>query len=246
MNKKLGIIIGVVLVIVVVITAVFLLKGNKEKPDVDNSQNTVADNDGNAGGIIIDNERDKNSPIIPPDVDDSVVVEIEDIVVPNEYPELDWDEPPVLTYYNEKADTNDNGHVDKAEWEVWVENHPEDLNQDMVITEEEKDKYDKMIGGGNLTIDDIRDMANPTVVPDTEDPNTIIDPILAPSEEEQAAEDAKNKADNEAAGQGLAGLKQWGEQHKGVGNGFYEDLPEGVIVDENGNVTDPSVRVKSE
>lgn len=116
----------------------------------------------------------------------------------------------------------------------------------MVITEEEQDEYDKMIGGGNLTIDDIRDMANPTVVPDTEDPNTIIDPILAPSEEEQAAEDAKNKADNEAAGQGLAGLKQWGEQHKGAGNGFYEDLPEGVIVDENGNVTDPSVKVKSE
>jgi len=79
MNKKLGIIIGVVLVIVVVITTVFLLKGNKEKPDVDNSQNTVADNDGNAGGIIIDNERDEDSPIIPPDVDDSVVVEIEDM-----------------------------------------------------------------------------------------------------------------------------------------------------------------------
>ncbi len=246
MNKKLGIIIGVVLVLVAVIAAVFMLKGNKEKPNVDNSQNTVADNNGNTGDIIIDNERDEDAPIIPPDVDDSVVVEIEDIVVPNEYPELDWEEPPVLTYYNEEADTNDDSHVDKAEWEVWVENHPEDLNQDMVITEEEQDEYDKMIGGGNLTIDDIRDMANPTVVPDTEDPNTIIDPILAPSEEEQAAEDAKNKADNEAAGQGLAGLKQWGEQHKGAGNGFYEDLPEGVIVDENGNVTDPSVKVKSE
>ena len=59
----------------------------------------------------------------------------------------------------------------------------------------------------------------------------------------QSQED-KNKADNEAAGQGLAGLKQWGEQHQGTGNGFYEGLPEGATIDENGNVTDPSVRVQ--
>ena len=39
MNKKLGIIIGVVLVLVAVIAAVFLLKGNKEKPEIDNSKN---------------------------------------------------------------------------------------------------------------------------------------------------------------------------------------------------------------
>ena len=38
MDKKLGIIIGVVLVLVAVIAAVFMLKGNKEKPNVDNSK----------------------------------------------------------------------------------------------------------------------------------------------------------------------------------------------------------------
>lgn len=122
-----------------------------------------------------------------------------------------------------------------------MQNHPEDLNQDMVIDGTEKEIYETTDEN-----DDARVEFQTTIIPDTENPNTIIDPILAPSEEEQAAEDAKNKADNEAAGQGLAGLKQWGEQHKGAGNGFYEDLPEGVIVDENGNVTDSSVRVKSE
>jgi len=43
MNKKLGIIIGVVLVLVAVIAAVFMLKGNKEKPNVDNSKNMTTD-----------------------------------------------------------------------------------------------------------------------------------------------------------------------------------------------------------
>ena len=43
MNKKLGIIIGVVLVLVAVTAAVFMLKGNKEKPNVDNSKNMTTD-----------------------------------------------------------------------------------------------------------------------------------------------------------------------------------------------------------
>lgn len=242
MNKKMGIAIGAVLVVIILVVAILFLKEDKKQSNIDGSQSTAVDN--NNGGIIIDSERDENDPIIPPDIDDSVKIEIEDVVVPNEYPELDWEEPPVLTYYNEEANTNNDRHVDKAEWEVWIEKHPEDLNQDMVITEEEQDEYDEMLGGGELTIDDIRDMANPTVIPDTENSNTIIDPILAPSEEEQAAENNKNRADNEAAGQGLAGLNQWGEQHKGNGNGFYEDLPEGAVVDENGNVGNAGLNVQ--
>ena len=59
----------------------------------------------------------------------------------------------------------------------------------------------------------------------------------------QSQED-KNKADNEAAGQGLAGLKQWGEQHQGTGNGFYEGLPEGAIIDENGNIGNAGLNVQ--
>lgn len=239
MNKKMGIAIGAVLVVIILVVAIFFLKEDKKQPNIDGSQSTVVDNN---GGIIIDSERDENDPIIPPDIDDSVKIEIEDIVVPNEYPELDWEEPPVLTYYNEEADTNNDGHVDKAEWEVWVEKHPEDLNQDMFITEEEQDEYDEMLGGGELTIDDIRDMANPTVIPDTENPNTIIDPILAPSEEEQAAEDEKNKADNEASGQGLAGMDAWIES-QGNNPDFHPELQPGAVVDENGNITNPNTAV---
>ena len=244
MNKKIGIAIGaalVIIIIIIIVVALFLLKGGKGQTNIDDSKNTVVDNNNN-GGIIIDSERDENDPIIPPDIDDSVKIEIGDVVVPNEYPELDWEEPPVLTYYNEEADTNNDGHVDKAEWEVWVENHPEDLNQDMAITEDEQDEYDEMLGGGELTIDDIRDMANPTVIPDTENPNTIIDPILAPSEEEQAAENEKNKADNEAAGQGLAGMDAWANQHNTGEN--HPELRPGATVDENGNIGNAGLNVQ--
>ena len=59
----------------------------------------------------------------------------------------------------------------------------------------------------------------------------------------QSQED-KNRADNEAAGQGLAGLNQWGEQHQGTGGGFYEGLPEGAIIDKNGNVGNAGLNVQ--
>ena len=39
MNKKVGIIIGGILLILAIVAAVFLLKGNKEKPEIDNSKN---------------------------------------------------------------------------------------------------------------------------------------------------------------------------------------------------------------
>ena len=59
----------------------------------------------------------------------------------------------------------------------------------------------------------------------------------------QSQED-KNRADNEASGQGLAGLNQWGEQHQGTGGGFYEGLPEGAIIDKNGNVGNAGLNVQ--
>lgn len=39
MNKKVGIIIGGIILILAIVAAVFLLNGNKEKPNVDNSKN---------------------------------------------------------------------------------------------------------------------------------------------------------------------------------------------------------------
>lgn len=50
--------------------------------------------------------------------------------------------PPVDVLYNEKADTNSDGTISKTEWKVWVKEHPEDANKDMVITPEEKQKYE--------------------------------------------------------------------------------------------------------
>ena len=43
MNKKVGIIIGGIILILAIVAAVFLLNGNKEKPNVDNSKNMTTD-----------------------------------------------------------------------------------------------------------------------------------------------------------------------------------------------------------
>ena len=98
MSKKVIGIAAVIVVFIAIVVAVCTLNGKKQG-EVDNTNNV--DHSEVEGGIIIDSERDEDAPIIPPDIDDSVKIEIEDIVIPNEYPELDWEEPPVLTYYNE-------------------------------------------------------------------------------------------------------------------------------------------------
>ena len=65
-------------------------------------------------------------------------------------PVIDWEEPPVTTVYNPDADLNDDGHVDKSEWEQWVAAHPEDLNQDLYITEEEQAEFNSSINQENV------------------------------------------------------------------------------------------------
>lgn len=57
----------------------------------------------------------------------------------------------------------------------------------------------------------------------------------------QSQED-KNRADNEASGQGLAGMDAWATEHN-TGEAHPELRP-GAIVDENGNITNPSTRVQ--
>ena len=56
-------------------------------------------------------------------------------------PVIDWEEPPVVTVYNPDADLNDDGHVDKSEWEKWIADNPADLNQDLYITAEEQAEF---------------------------------------------------------------------------------------------------------
>ena len=69
------------------------------------------------------------------DVDGNIRVPDEVVTVPE--PEIDYEPAPVDIIYNPEADTNDDGHITKDEWQDWVDAHPEDLDQDLVITEAE-------------------------------------------------------------------------------------------------------------
>lgn len=69
-----------------------------------------------------------------------------DLRVPDEVvtipePEIDYEPAPVEVIYNPEADTNDDGHITKEEWQTWVDAHPEDLDQDLVVTEEEQAEF---------------------------------------------------------------------------------------------------------
>ncbi len=57
----------------------------------------------------------------------------------------------------------------------------------------------------------------------------------------QSQED-KNRADNEAAGQGLAGMNQWATEHNTGEN--HPELRPGATVDENGNIGNAGLNVQ--
>lgn len=140
MNKKVGIIIGaVILAIIVAIIAIFALRGktepNNDAPNVDNtpSQNLVEQEKNNENA-----ENTSDLPKAPTIImDDITPIEIDETPVTEDPPVVDWEEPPVVTIYNKDADTNSDGHVDKSEWESWIDKHPEDLNQDLQITDDQ-------------------------------------------------------------------------------------------------------------
>lgn len=70
------------------------------------------------------------------DIDGDLRVPDEVVTIPE--PEIDYEPAPVDIIYNPEADTNDDGHITKDEWQVWVDAHPEDLDQDLVVTETEQ------------------------------------------------------------------------------------------------------------
>ena len=175
-KKKVTIIVGVVIAAIIIIGAVIaaILLGSS-----DNSINQPTNTANTEDSEIYAPEFDSSGPEI--EIDESPILDVP--------PEVDWEEPPVLTYYNEDADTNSDGHVDKAEWEVWVSEHPEDLNQDMIISDEEKSVYES-------NDEEAKEEYQPTKAED----------IKEPTEEELDAINEAGREAAEAAGQGLAGL----------------------------------------
>ena len=175
-KNKIVIIAGVAIAVVIIgaVIAAILLRSS------DNSINQPTNTANTEDSEIYAPEFDSSGPEI--EIDESPILDVP--------PEVDWEEPPVLTYYNEDADTNSDGHVDKAEWEVWVSEHPEDLNQDMITSDEEKAAYE----------------SNDEEAKEEEYQPTKAEDIKEPTEEELDAINEAGREAAEAAGQGLAGL----------------------------------------
>ena len=153
-NKK-PLIIGVVIAIIAIIaiTAAILVNknnNNEDKGDADNSNPIIStsdgvttyedgttvyipqyDEDGNIDTGIDTDYYDANGDLrIPDEVVTLPESEQEDV-------ELEYETAPVPVIYNPEVDTDDNGDISLDEWQVWVDAHPEDLNQDLVIDDAE-------------------------------------------------------------------------------------------------------------
>lgn len=207
MNKKKIVIISVIVLVVVSIILALRFKGN----NIENNNDNIQDNLDN---LSQQEENNNNGLVEEPSFEESndIYVTVEDLgegPFPDEHPEIDWEEPPVLTYYNEEADTNNDGHVEKAEWEVWIANHPEDLNQDMVITTEELEAYQSDDDSKRIEIQP-----------------TYSDDIKAPTEEELKQQEDENRQMWESEGQGLAGMDKWAEEN---GNPDFDPSAGGAI-----------------
>lgn len=88
-------------------------------------------------------EQEKEKDNIP--VPDGVYVEVYDEAA--EEKELGYELPPVPHYHSEEADTNSDGNITLEEWQAWVDVHPEDLDQDLIVTDEERAAYEQQQSG---------------------------------------------------------------------------------------------------
>lgn len=126
-GKKLFIIIGgVLLALILAVTLIFVFKGKDPQGEVvespplqsnpvDTQSPAPSDNQLAGNPLEEDTDKENNSTVI--NLDDS----IQDGEIEVTHPEIDWEEPPVITIYNADADTNSDGHVDKSEWEDQLE-----------------------------------------------------------------------------------------------------------------------------
>ena len=134
-----------------------------------------------------------------PEIGD-IVNEPDDFVVEDKPIEVDWEEPPVATIYNEDADTNSDGHVEKSEWEAWVAEHPEDLNQDLIIEDAEREAYESKD-------EEAQSEYKPL---DPTDPDFG---VISQEELDKINEEGKELA--EENGMGLEGLEDWASGQSG-------------------------------
>ena len=90
-------------------------------------------------GVYAAKNKQSNTPEIPnteSQQEEEIVetpLEEEEEWIEAEYPEIEWEEPPVTTAYNPEADLDNSGYVDKNEWEQWVAAHPEDIDQNLYV-----------------------------------------------------------------------------------------------------------------
>ena len=105
-KNKIVIIAGVAIAVVIIgtVLAFILLKPS----DSNTTQPNITDN--TEDSEIYAPEFDSSGPEI--EIDESPILDVP--------PEVDWEEPPVAAIYNEEADLNSDGHVEKSEWEAWV------------------------------------------------------------------------------------------------------------------------------
>ncbi len=228
MDKKTVGIIAVVIAVILAIVAIFALKGNKEpieekQPNQEVSVNNTDTNNVDTSKKEVEIEEGKVTDTLKPQI---IIPEGEipsqDSVIEYKPEPVDWEEPPVYTTYNPEADTNSDGHVDKAEWEVWVQNHPEDLNQDLIIEDEEKQVYEETDEG-----DDARLEFKP--ISDPEEYKQVQEEKFEEEQKELAEE--YNKANKEIE-------EKWDEEHSGEGRTLEEilaDHPDWYL-DDNGNL----------
>lgn len=144
---------GILLAILIAVGAIFFLGSNKD----DKPGNSTLENNGPSQGLTdpnqsqgqgVDTQPTDNNPPTNDNNSSSVLVTPEglgedEIVLDIDPSELDPgpEAPPVSTLYNPEADLDRDNFVDKSEWEQWIANHPEDLNQDTIITDDELAAY---------------------------------------------------------------------------------------------------------
>ncbi len=185
-GKIIAIVAGVIAIIVVIILALMFIRGHDSNtpPDQSNingpsSSTTEPDDPYQLYDIEVPSEG-------PPTHGDPVDNVVTDVTSYDPHEEADgFDGPGVIHYFNSEVDTDKDNRISKTEWEAWLAEHPEDLNKDLVITDEEKSEY----AARQVNPDGEHDTENPDFNPQT------YETMPKPTEEELRAEEQASRED---------------------------------------------------